>query len=248
MPKLPAAPAAKINPLWSVVSFFWGLCVVVFIVTSSVDFFCFFRPFYRYVYQRLNTAAVVGLSEADLTRGTDVLLDYLKDRTESLDLEVTDLQTGQPDQMFDEREKAHMVDVKALYQQMLVVKRLTGIVALLWILLLLWRRREPALSLLKKGYLRGLAVAGIGLTILLGLAVWDFDRFWTAFHKLFFHNDLWLLDPATERMINMVPSYFFNRLVIMIVTAALAAVGLTALLLILLNKWQASRHLPPKGV
>ncbi|NJP39535.1 TIGR01906 family membrane protein [Oscillospiraceae bacterium HV4-5-C5C] len=248
MPEPTAAAAAGTKPVWSVFSFIWGLCVVIFIVTSSVDFFCFFRPFYRYVYQRLNTAATVGLSEADLTRGTDILLDYLKDRTDSLDLEVTDLQTGQPDQMFDEREKAHMVDVKALYQHMLLVKRLTGIFVLLWIGLLFWRQRERVLTLLKKGYLKGLAVAGAALSILLGLAVWDFDRFWTAFHHLFFHNDLWLLDPATERMINMVPSYFFNRLVIMIVVAALLALALIALLLSRLKKWQASGRLAGGGV
>ena len=30
---------------------------------------------------------------------------------------------------------------------------------------------------------------------------------------LFFNNDLWLLDPRTSRMINMLPSEFFSTII-----------------------------------
>ncbi len=51
------------------------------------------------------------------------------------------------------------------------------------------------------------------------VAVWaavDFNAFWINFHKLFFTNDLWLLDPAKSVLINMVPSQFFFDLVMRI--------------------------------
>jgi integral membrane protein (TIGR01906 family) len=37
----------------------------------------------------------------------------------------------------------------------------------------------------------------------------DFDRAFTVFHMLFFPNDLWILDPSVDLLINMVPLGFF---------------------------------------
>ena len=50
-------------------------------------------------------------------------------------------------------------------------------------------------------------VAAFGLAALWALA--DFNGAFTAFHHMLFTNDLWLLDPATDRMIRMFPEPFF---------------------------------------
>ena len=72
------------------------------------------------------------------------------------------------------------------------------------------------------------------MLLLAAIAVWvllDFSSFWTAFHHLFFTNDLWLLDPATSRMINMMPLQLFYDIVVFVVVvfillwAALIAVA-----------------------
>ena len=34
------------------------------------------------------------------------------------------------------------------------------------------------------------------------------------FHHIFFHNDLWILDPATDMLINIVPEGFFSDTVL----------------------------------
>ena len=39
---------------------------------------------------------------------------------------------------------------------------------------------------------------------------------WTRFHTLFFTNDLWLLDPATDFMIVICPESMFSALVVAI--------------------------------
>lgn len=41
----------------------------------------------------------------------------------------------------------------------------------------------------------------------------DFDFFWINFHKIFFTNDLWMLDPRTSLMIRMFSSQFFFDMV-----------------------------------
>ena len=73
-------------------------------------------------------------------------------------------------------------------------------------------------------------------------AALDFNTFWTNFHRVFFTNDLWLLDPRTDILIQMVPGQFFFDLVMRI---AFACVGTLALLL--LGAWLARRHERRKG-
>lgn len=52
----------------------------------------------------------------------------------------------------------------------------------------------------------------LGLAGLLALVcALDFNRAFIAFHHLFFTNDLWLLDPATDLMIRLLPETFFAQ-------------------------------------
>ena len=37
----------------------------------------------------------------------------------------------------------------------------------------------------------------------------DFNKYFTYFHLIFFDNDLWLLDPNTDLLIQMLPEEFF---------------------------------------
>lgn len=58
----------------------------------------------------------------------------------------------------------------------------------------------------------GGAALFLGLAGLLALVcALDFNRAFIAFHHLFFTNDLWLLDPATDLMIRLLPETFFAQ-------------------------------------
>jgi integral membrane protein (TIGR01906 family) len=84
----------------------------------------------------------------------------------------------------------------------------------------------------RKGIARG-AIIGLMSAGVVGLAllVWgliDFDGLFTAFHRIAFTNDGWLLDPRTDLLIRLMPTELFVRLAVRIliwaVTAAFAAV------------------------
>lgn len=47
----------------------------------------------------------------------------------------------------------------------------------------------------------------------------DFTRCFTIFHEIFFTNDLWIFDEATDYMIRMLPEGFFSDMVLRIGTA-----------------------------
>lgn len=171
----------------------------------------FNSSFYAYEYNLNRVTEVIGISSNDLNIATDVLLDYIKDDIDSLDVEVTI--DGEIQQMYNKREIDHMVDVKNLY---LLVRNVAYCAFALLIIsaisILLDKNNAKWLLLYKDSLFILFGFLGIiaGLSV---LALSDFTKFWHGFHKIFFTNDLWLLDPRTDNLINMVPSKFFFDLI-----------------------------------
>lgn len=49
------------------------------------------------------------------------------------------------------------------------------------------------------------------------IAMTDFNSYFVRFHEMFFTNDLWLLNPKTDRMIQLLPEVFFRDIVMLVV-------------------------------
>ncbi|MBR2802787.1 MAG: TIGR01906 family membrane protein [Erysipelotrichaceae bacterium] len=188
-----------------------SLCLLLAVFLQIVDSSCFDRSFFARQYELAGSAQQIGVSDEDLMKMTDVLLDYLKD--ERQDISVQAEVHGQMREIFDQREKDHMVDVKALYQTAVTVKNVSALLAVILFVFVIYSARKDAFAVLWKGYLWALLLFAAVFAALGAYALIDFDRFWTTFHQVLFDNDLWLLDPNTEIMINMVPSSFFSALV-----------------------------------
>lgn len=188
-----------------------GVCVTLATLLTSIDAAAFNKGFYRHQYQKLNTAQSIGVSEEDLMRATDVLLDYCAGKRDDLSLVVE--KNGLRTQMFtDQTEVAHMVDVQALFLLMLAVRNGLAVAAVLLMVAAFWLK-VPVTDAMK-ALMGGLAI-GLLVPIVCGLiASIDFTWFWTQFHHVFFSNELWLLNPATSVLIQMVPEAFFSAIVV----------------------------------
>ena len=46
------------------------------------------------------------------------------------------------------------------------------------------------------------------------MVVFNFDEFWLKFHRIAFSNDLWLLNPSNDLMINVCSNEMFKTLII----------------------------------
>ncbi len=46
------------------------------------------------------------------------------------------------------------------------------------------------------------------LAVLAGIISTDFNKYFIIFHHIFFNNDLWMLNPDTDLLINIVPEPF----------------------------------------
>ncbi len=192
-----------------------SIMLIIAMLVVSIEMFALNSSFYKNEYKKLSTASSIGISEQDLERVTDVLISYTAGKAPTLDVQAQI--AGEEQEVFGEREKAHMVDVQALYIGARNVRTICLIAAPIFILLAFFVSRAKALKIFCKSFL---ITSGVFLGITAALTVFavvDFNSFWTSFHHVFFTNDLWLLDPNTDVLIMMVPEQFFFDLVTRII-------------------------------
>lgn len=203
-----------------VCGFLSGFLLCIWGLIFSVGSVAFDHHFYMDFYQREHLAEQLGMAPSDLETGIFAMTDYVQGNRTDMSIYVE--KHGEIVQAFNEKEKAHMVDVRALWQH----AHLTGMICLgISVLLALFcigrfGVRE-AVFVLGRGFFQGFACF---LVILLFFGFWalaDFGGFWVQFHHLFFTNDLWLLDPATDFMIQICPENLFSAMVLRIVIRAL---------------------------
>ncbi len=217
-----------------------SILLIVALLIVSIEMFAINFGFFESEYSKLSTAQSIGISEQDLTAVTHKLIDYTTDADTNLDIQAEI--GGEMQEVFGQREKDHMVDVKALYLSARNVRTYGLIGAAVLIIIAFLSAKGQALKTLCKAFLY---VSGVFVLIVGALGIYaavDFTSFWVSFHHLFFTNDLWLLDPATDVLIMMVPQQFFSDLVARIIIrfvsifVALNAAAATGLIIIKKHK------------
>lgn len=195
-----------------VLSYVFGWSLIIVCVVFSIKMTALNPNFYIPKYEDMHLASDIGVSQKDLNKSIRLLLDYLEDKRDDINGKIT--WYGVEQSMFNEKEKSHMVDVKALYQNALKTAKVSGLVFCLVILYFYWNEKEKMFAYLSKGLLS--AVASL-VVLLVFFGFWiltDFTSFWTWFHTVFFSNQLWLLDPNTDFMICMLPETIFYQIVL----------------------------------
>lgn len=165
----------------------------------SIELNAYNKNFYIKSYDRYGIEEVTNKSMDQLSKVTDGIISYLKNQGGDELLEP----------YFNEREILHMRDVQWLFNLARWIKWI-GILVSLGILLYFKRKKEH--NLLGKTVSLGLFSNHILLGILAILATRDFNKYFTYFHLIFFRNDLWILDPRTDLMIQMLPEEFFMNM------------------------------------
>lgn len=193
-------------------NYFIGVLIAVLLfptfLVTSIELVTYNKGFFIQQYEKLNTAAEIGMSQSDLLRVTWELIDYIKDDRESLDNIDAEIK-GEIRPVFNSREKAHMVDVKKLFNFGFTIRNYSVLGIILLSIILFFNSKRRPIFYFASSYLSALAILLVLLGVLFVLIQSNFTYYWDQFHYLFFDNDLWLLDPKTDIMIMMVPEPFF---------------------------------------
>lgn len=222
-------------------------CTFIAILLWSVVGVSQNRSFFDKQYTKNDTAAHIGMRHQDLMSVTDNLLSYMvKQRP---DLEMQFGVKGEIREIFDEREKLHMVDVLNLY--MGVIYAAIGL-SLAVLAGLAYVIKADGLKQARKTLDKKYLWAAIGLAAVAGtfgvVIATNFQWFWTNFHLVFFTNDLWMLDPRVSIMINMFPLEFFYAICVRILEVFVMGCLIVKLLVAQYEKGQRKTKRIPQGM
>lgn len=165
-------------------------CLLIAVEINAFNLELYNRNFEKH---RINM--ITGKSFDELEDIANDLILYLDGKETEKKLEMN----------FNEREVLHMKDVKVLFQSGKLLRTISVILA---INLSFYFYIKKEKSWIKSVFL-GLFSNWIILIVLGAMIYFDFSKYFTIFHHIFFTNDLWLLNPKTDLLIQMLPEDFF---------------------------------------
>lgn len=184
-----------------------AFCLMITFLITSVEAVAYWTPgYYEKEYVKYGVAEDVNMEIKDLLSVTEEMMAYLKGKREDLHVQTT--VGGVEREFFNEREIAHMEDVRGLFLEAITLRRICLLIFILGVLLLFFLKADVK-NLLPRMLCLGTGLFFAATILLTGIISTDFTKYFIVFHKIFFDNDLWILDPATDLLINIVPEPFF---------------------------------------
>ncbi|MDR1000366.1 MAG: TIGR01906 family membrane protein [Clostridiales bacterium] len=218
------------NILVKIASIASGGGLYLFLLYVCVWLPTFNLSFYSREYDKYGVPATIQVSKADLMQVTRHMLGYMMNKKP--DLVISTTIDGQTREFFNDREKSHMADVLGLFNSARIMKN--AAIVLFVICLLLSLAKRSAARFFKTA---GLGVAALGgfTVAVFGIIAINFDRAFTLFHQIFFNNDLWILDPHVDLLVNIVPFGFFIDISLVVGGLFVASVTLTAVVFLMIS-------------
>ncbi len=153
---------------------------------------------------------VSSISKSEYPALAEAISGYLAGNRDTAQYEV--IKNGNLQPSFHERELEHLKDVKSLVEVSVLLRNLVLPLIALVFLVLFIKKDPPNLlpgMLAKSAQIAAAEALGFILLIVLYAGV-DFDHVFTMLHQAVFRNDLWLMDPQTDLMIQLMPQAFFS--------------------------------------
>lgn len=167
---------------------------------------------------------------------TDEMMKYL--RGERKNLKVYTTLEGKRQEFFSAREKQHLADCRILFVAGFRIRNLCLVLCGGIFILIGWRCwkercRETFSDFLHQVSKTNLILLGMFL-LLAFLVSGNFDRYFVMFHHIFFDNDLWILNPQVDNLINLLPEGFFSdtagRIMLIFIGSVLGMSGVFTLI------------------
>jgi integral membrane protein (TIGR01906 family) len=199
---------AILRILGNVAKWLFILSLPALLVSATIAFEFNSLWLYKGGFQKYNISQTTGLSEVELEKAATGLINYFNSDEKYISLTVE--KDGQPFELFNQREVAHLKDVKALvrldYRLLLGTAIYVGIYAGIC---LFWQRRRYWRQTVWGTAIGSSITLGMIIALGIGSMVLDFNRLFLQFHFLAFTNELWMLDPARDYLIMLFPEGFW---------------------------------------
>ena len=169
--------------------------------------------FYQKEYEKYEIQETLPMEMDDIMDVTEKMMSYLRGDREELSVMTTI--DGERQDFFNEQDRFHMGEVRDLFIGGLDIRTGSCIAAVLCLVFLLVTRADIR-KIIPRSYQAALGVSAAAAAFIGIASVIDFNAVFVRFHHIFFDNDQWIFDPATDYMIRMLPEGLFYDFVIRI--------------------------------
>lgn len=215
------------NIFLRILNYFLAILLFIALFSSAIQLIVYNLDYYEWHYEHREIMKDTGMNLDNLMEVTERLVSYLED--DAFTLNMTAMIDGKEEEVFGQREKDHMVDVKDMALILENVKRV-GYLAVFFSMGVLYLKNKPSflefLSKIKYVF----ALLSTLIIAIAALLIYDFNKYFTLFHEMFFSNDLWILDPKTDILINMVPEIFFFTTAVLVIIVFVILMAITIFL------------------
>lgn len=165
------------------------ICIPLFLTSSHLTWSARDLQLYEYGFDQYNVSQDTGFSQEELSTIATGIIQYFNtgDVNDALNI-------------FDEREMAHLSDVRGLIHLNYLIQQVTSGYMIVFIALGFFWKRRGFTNWLTQMVLTGSILTLFALISLGIAAVVDFDRLFTGFHELFFSGDSWILSGYLPRL------------------------------------------------
>lgn len=219
-----------------------SIAMIIVVLISGFEFAAYSDySWYEKEYIKYEVLDDLEMKIEDVMDVTREMMGYL--RGDRDDLVVHTIVNGEEREFFNDREKAHMVDVKHLFLGGIDLRRIAMAIFVSMLVILVFSKADWK-RILPKSFLIGVGGFTVAVAVLAILIAMDFNKYFVIFHEIFFDNDLWLLYPETDLLIRMLPEGFFYDMVIRIgVIFVISLVILTIISVFALRKTKDKKNL-----
>ena len=207
----------------------WAIFIIavpLFLITASVAWAFNSPGLYNDGFEKYSISRISDITDSDLRQVGADIRSYINSGDEPLDVRTSIL--GAERDLFNDREVAHMKDVKQLVRGVYVLALASAVylAAMVVIGFALYRGRFVADLAKRLAWGGGLTLV---LLIVFGLmALVGFDSVFLKFHQWSFANDFWRLDPRTDYLVRIFPQdFWFDATLWVAVRAIFGALILT---------------------
>lgn len=179
---------------------FLGILAAITVICIAISMTVLFRPLYYSDIDRLNIPENSGFTRQECIRNYDTLIDY--------NILGGEKELHFPDMAMSTQGRIHFEEVKTIFTAAQIIAAAGG---LFFAGLLIWRRKTY--HWMRVSVLTSAVIAVSTLAAVLIDWQWAF----VVMHKIFFRNDYWLFNPATDPIIKILPDTFFMHCGMMIV-------------------------------
>lgn len=203
------------------------IALPVALVTTNVRIIMNEPRIYTYATDHYHTTEMTHISRSELLRASGELRDYFNNEEDTLFIRV--VTRGQSVSLFNDRETAHLRDVKNVFQTTFLAQEAAIIFIMSYVVLVFLWARERSLRRLAREVLTS-GIASLVVLLAFGIvALTGFDAAFNRFHVIAFTNGNWEFDPRTDHLIQMFPDAFWRDVTLWVALGTLVELVLLSI-------------------